>query len=544
MTGLIDTWNALTLQRRIIVGAAAAATVVLMLLLARTAAQPEMRLLYGGLDERASGEIVAALDQMGVANEVRGGGIYVPSNERERARLDLARQGLPQQGQAGYELLDGLSGFGTTSEMFQATYWRSKEGELARTILAVPGVRAARVHIGQRTEAPFARQETPATAAVTVTMDGGRLPERAAMSIRFLVALAVPGLDPEQVAVIDADAGVVLGPNDDGSATAEGVDPSAELEKEIRDLLAPHVGADNVRVSASVETSSEQTTISERVIDPESRIAVSEESEALTENSTGAPATVTVASNLPDGDAQGGEQTSAREQTRDRVAYEFSELRREAVTPAGVVERIGVAVLINDVATVNEAGETVYTTRSPAELADIEELVRSAIAFDAERGDVITVKSMPFVATPEQGVLAQDGFELFLEQNLTQLIQFAVLAVAMLILALFVVRPILTARPAGENTDFAALGLEGEGVIRLEGGTLEGGAGQVDGDGVAALTDGADIEPLPDDLIVDKPDDSNLITVLRESVIDRTEDAANQLRNWLNAEAQTRAEMD
>ncbi|MEL6317861.1 MAG: flagellar M-ring protein FliF, partial [Pseudomonadota bacterium] len=215
MNALMANWSGLSAQRKVALAAAVLTTLFLTFYIARTATQPQMALLYGGLDQRSAGQVVAALDGLGVRSEVRGDQIFVPEGARDRARLDLARQGLPQMGQAGYELLDQLSGFGTTSEMFQAAYWRAKEGELARTILSVPGVRSARVHIGASSRRPFGRNQQKATAAVTVRTNGGALSEQTAVSIRYLVALAVSNLDASQVAVIDADNGVVLRPGEE-----------------------------------------------------------------------------------------------------------------------------------------------------------------------------------------------------------------------------------------------------------------------------------------------------------------------------------------
>ena len=99
-----------------------------------------MALIYGGLDSAQAGEVIAGIERAGVPYEVRGDAIYVASDQRDRLRMDLAAEGLPAAGSTGYELLDGMSGFGTTSQMFDAAYWRAKEGELARTILALPNV--------------------------------------------------------------------------------------------------------------------------------------------------------------------------------------------------------------------------------------------------------------------------------------------------------------------------------------------------------------------------------------------------------------------
>ena len=468
MTSLLNTWNALTIQRRVFLIAAVIGAMVAVAMVARLAAQPSMSLLYGGLDPKNSGEVVAALEGMGVAVEVRGDSIYVPTGERDRVRLALARDGLPERGQDGYELLDNLSGFGTTSEMFNAALWRAREGELARTILSVPGVRSARVHIGAAARRAFARGDQKPTAAVTVRMSSSALSDSAALSIRYLVALAVPGLDPAQVAVIDAENGVVLRPGEDraGALVDRAERRGDKLKAELEALLSVRVGAGNARVSVTVETTSESQTVSERILDPDSQVTMNSQVEETTSTNKGGAGAVTVASNLPDGDAAGGStRESSESQNRETVSYQYSETRRDQVTQAGAVKRVGVAVLINDARAVAEDGTVTYAQRAPEELAAIEDLVKSAIAFDAERGDTVTVESMRFVEDPGEGTLAEASpIERALADNLPTFLQLGVLALVALALGLFVVRPILTSGARQEQDAFEAeaLSLDGE----------------------------------------------------------------------------------
>ena len=116
----------------------------------------------------AAGDVVRALEQRGATFDVRGGSIFVDSSQRDELRMTLASEGLPANSTSGYELLDSLSGFGTTSQMFDAAYWRAKEGELARTIVASSQFAMARVHIASTGSNPFQRGITP-KASVSVT---------------------------------------------------------------------------------------------------------------------------------------------------------------------------------------------------------------------------------------------------------------------------------------------------------------------------------------------------------------------------------------
>ena len=235
--------------------------------------------------------------------------------------MALAAKGLPAGGPAGYEILDGLSGFGTTSQMFDAAYWRAKEGELARTITGSPNVRAARVHLANPVSQPFSR--TPAgSASVTVTMARGELDRGQAEAIRYLVSSAVAGITPEAVAVIDAARGVVLAGEDGPAARAARRAPTTAPRRCAPTSSAcsrPASAPGRAIVEVNVDADMDSQTITERIIDPESRVAISSEIEESTENAQGANPGVTVASNLPDGDV-GGDAERQHPQRHRRAA--------------------------------------------------------------------------------------------------------------------------------------------------------------------------------------------------------------------------------
>ncbi|TMV94618.1 flagellar M-ring protein FliF [Thioclava sp. BHET1] len=454
MQQLLGVWQALDLRKRIIVSLATGAMFAAILAISSMASKPSMSLLFAGLGGSESGEVVSALEQRGVAYEVRGDAIFVPAAQRDALRMTLAAQGLPAGGSAGYELLDSLSGFGTTSQMFDAAYWRAKEGELARTIAASPAIRSARVHIAHPTNQPFRKDLAP-SASVTVTGTGGPIGAEQAKALRYLVASAVTGMSPDAVSIIDSTRGLVASSED--SSAQEGADERAKALKEnVERLLAARVGAGNAVVELSVETMNEREAITEHRFDPEGRVAISTDTVETTKQSDATqPAAVTVASNLPTGDAaDGGKSQSQSSETRERTNYEVSETRREVLRTPGAIKRLSVAVLVDGVTTQNSDGTTSWAPRSEAELATLKELVSSAVGFDAERGDVITLQSLQFESLPEQGTYAGAGALGGMSFDLTQIIQIAVLALVALVLGLFVARPILTQQP-----ELAARGL-------------------------------------------------------------------------------------
>ncbi len=537
MSQLFETWQALDLRRRIVLAGAVILTIAAVLSLANIATRPGMSLLYSGLDPAAAGEVVGSLEQMGVVSEVRGDAIYVTEDARDRVRLALAREGLPRQGQAGYELLDQISGFSATSDMFDAAYWRAKEGELARTILASPGVRAARVHIAVPSRRPFARSGSGTTAAITVTMSGGALTPEQATALRYVVALAVADLSPDQVAVIDSRAGMVLAPGTNNpltNASSRAHERETKLKAEIEQLLAARVGRDKARVSVTVETDREAETLTERVIKPDTRVTIHSDTEEITDDSQGANGNVTVASNLPDGDANAqNTRSSARTESRERVNYDYSEVRRETVRAAGAIRRISVAVLVDGIVAENAAGESSWQPRTPEELDTLRELVAAAVGFDESRGDVVTVESMPFQPDATPGALVESSpISRFIERNALTLVQLVVLAVVAIILALTVIRPMLNARPEPNAFDGMALAADGGAELQTLGAAEQGALPNPEGGSGSERESEEDAEFESDYLTTE----TSPIEALRAIVADRPEQALIALREWLEDE--------
>lgn len=522
MSSLNSAWSNLDARRRIAVIGATAAVFAAILFLARSTTSTDMSLLYAGLDNSTAGGVIAALDQQGVQYDVEGGSIFVPTASRDRLRMTLASAGLPANSSQGYELLDNLSGFGTTSQMFDAAYWRAREGELARTILSSPHIRAARVHISANTSQPFRREQAP-TAAVTVTTIGGSMDTAQADALRYLVASSVPGLANSDVAVIDDVAGLIAG-SDGTSFSQDAADRAAELRSRVERLLAARVGAGNAVVEVSVDTVTETESIIERRFDPETRVAISTEVQESTASSQDSLAgDVTIASNLPDGDAAGnsGSTTNENSESRAITNFEVSETQREVVRAPGAIKRISVAVMVNDLVSVNDAGEAIATPRPAEELEDLRMLVASAVGFDEARGDEITIRSMAFEALPMVGTEAGAGEVPVAPFDLMRIIQTGVLALVALILGLFVVRPILTANRQAIPLLDDSSGTSGA-VINGPGGNV------IDGVASAASTRGS----LETDAATPSSDDP--VDRLRGLIEDRREEAIQVLQSWID----------
>ena len=432
-----------------------AITVVSFGWLATAPSRAPMALLYGGLDDSSAGEIIAALDTMDVRADVRGRAIYVPKSQRDTVRLALARQGLPQQGQPGFELLDNIEGYSTTSEMFDAAYWRAKEGELSRTIIATPGIEAVRVHLGVPKKTTFARGAGTVTASVTVSMTRGRLGMQQATAIRYLIALAVPNLEPEQVAIIDARRGVILKPGavEEEVPGASASDRAKRMEQKLLQLLEARVGPGNARVSVALDIEHSGEVVSERILDPDSRILMNRDVSESTETGVEAGGQVTVASNLPEGEiGQSGAQNE-RTETRETLSYQYSETNRQRRRVPGSITRLQVAVLLNEKQSDSENSDSQIAERTDEEVEAIRDLVAASVGYNDARGDVVTVKVMNFHQEKiEEGEFYEPGATYFLSSNIIAILQVIVPAIVILALALFVVKPILSqSTPAAEQ---------------------------------------------------------------------------------------------
>jgi flagellar M-ring protein FliF len=512
--GFLETLKGLTLSKQITLVITIVAVAFMMVVLVQQTTKPGMSLLYSGLGSTEAGEVVGELEKMGIPYDVRGEAIYIEASKRDQTRLMLAKDGLPRPAVSGYELLDEVNGFAVTSEMYNASYWRAKEGELARTILSMPEVSGARVHIGASLKSGLSRLSQPHSASVSVTARRS-LSVPQAKAIQHLVALAVSGVSPEDVVVIDSAAGIVAGPG----ASDNVADPSvktanlaAQLEAKLLQILEARVGSGNARVSVAAEIDFEQVTTSEVSYDPDSRVLrsrrVSEESESNSGSQGGA---VSVASNLPAGDAQGQNSSSgSRSVSSENSEYEISQLRRETQKGAGSIKKLSVAVLINSRSLADGADGAALTE---AETTAMQALVTSAVGLDVERGDILSIEFLPFaeMVVEEELLTETPLMERLLERYLWSGIQAVLLGLVIIVLAIFVLRPML--RPsAGAMPALADGGANAAAQPMADGITQAPQAGAMPGAG-------GDLDPA---------------AVLRDFTNGRQDEATAVLEEWLN----------
>ena len=467
----IETLRALPLSRQLMLGAAVLGIIFVMNFMVQGATREPMALLYSGLEPQYAGEIIEELEKSGTAYEIQGGAIFIPEGKRDEVRFALAKEGLPRQSVQGYELLDDVNGFSVTSEMYNASYWRAKEGELTRTILAIPGISSARVHIGASLRSGFSRSQAAQTASVTIATTHN-LSKGQAEAIQYLVALAVSGLKPEDVAVIDPTKGILAGPKSaETGAAAE--DQAGALEQKITNLLEARVGIGNARVTASLDVSRERQRISEVSFDPQSKVIRSRTTSDSSETgSGGAAGALTVASNLPQEEgagAGGGSSSNAAKNASESIAYEINETRTEIEKLPGQIQRISIAVLLNEQAFgIDPAAADAASAREKI-ISDVQSLVSSGAGLNLERGDSISVELMPFQTVAAEDLVAAPGMvEQLVERYFWSGLQAVLLGLVVIVLAFGVVRPMLMpkARTAG------ALALPAPGAVAGAGGAV------------------------------------------------------------------------
>jgi flagellar M-ring protein FliF len=340
-----------------------------------------------GLSIDAIAEVASKLDDAAIPYRLELGGseIQVAEANLARARVLVAREGLPARGRPGFELFDKPS-WGMTDFTQRINYRRALEGELERTITNMRGVDGAQVHLAIAESNAFRKANNPEAASVVLKLRSGARPGAELVDgITSLIASSVDGLDSDKVTVLD-DSGHLL-----SAAVEPGVadgltkrqlalrrDVEGYLETKAEELVAQVVGSGNARVRVAADINFDRLDRTTQTVDPEMQVTTHEEK-----------------SEIVPGAGQTGAGTSATS-----ASYEASRKIETFSAATGGVRRLSVAVLVNERAPAD--GATPVQPRTPAELRQVESLVRNAVGLDSIRGDAITVVSVPFdLMSPE-----------------------------------------------------------------------------------------------------------------------------------------------
>lgn len=440
------------------VGGGGAALLITILL---NLAAPPMGLLYSNLDLREAGSITQALDQAGIKYQVQGDGstIMVPRDKVATARLMLAGKGLPTSDSVGYEIFDTQNALGQTDFVQQLNRQRALEGELARTIRALDGVTYTRVHLVLPERQLFQDSAEQASASVTIGV-GARDPSTDEVrAVQNLVAGAVPNLKPERVVVIDQHGKTLSAESDVAGKEAE--DAKAAIEDTIRarvkSLVEGVVGPGKARVQVSADVDMNQVTTQSEKFDPDGQVVRSEQTNdtsAKDNQGGGSLAATSASTNVPGGTQTAGQsQSNGSENTgsESTTNYEISKTVTTQVQQPGTVKRLSVAVAVDGVTAPGQNGKPgAYTPRSADEMQRLNELVKAAIGFSADRGDQVQVVNVRFPeAEDAEGVSASNPLMGFDKNDIMRIAELAVLAVVAGLILFFVIRPMIRSASAG-----------------------------------------------------------------------------------------------
>jgi flagellar M-ring protein FliF len=442
------------------------------------AGRPDWRVLFSGLDGKDVQQVSQELAAAGIPYEMTadGGGVQVPAEMLDKARMEVAAKGMPQTGRLGFELFDKPNWVGSEFDE-KVNYQRALEGELEHTIGTLGVVRSARVHLVLPQPSLFAAQEKVAKASVVLKLKRATLSPEQVDSIRSLVAGAVENLTPEQVTLVDADGRVNFKQRVKGLGDTDAAEVEQAMEAKLVAMLEPLAGRDNVRatVNVSYELGSEERT--DEVYDPSQTATLtmqkSEQTSAQLAKPSGIPGT---ASNSPAAAAVGtaaGSQAAAAPGTppllqkealpvypqqgagagqtlhEENGTYGVTKHLLHSEQGPGRVRRVTAAVVVNDRTAVEGAGKMermVWKPRSADEMRRLDELAKAAVGFDVKRGDQVAVENVSFSSNaPEMKPAAMDRAmeeAKALLHSQPGLMRTAVMGLCGVLLVLFVLRPV------------------------------------------------------------------------------------------------------
>lgn len=457
--------------------------------------KPAYETLYVGLETTDLNQVSIALAEASIDFAVASDGtsIQVPVGMTGKARLLLAERGLPNSANAGYELFDNVGSLGLTSFMQEVTRVRALEGEIGRSIQQISGVAAARVHIVMPDVGNFRRGEQKPTASVMIraSTSTGR---KAAASIRHLVASAVPGLEVDDVTILDSTGQLLAAGDEYGNSELNRSlnivqSVQQELETNIDKALAPFLGMDNFRSSVTANLNTDSQQIQETIFDPESRVErsvrITKEEQRSQQNQNDSAATVE--QNIPQaapeaGGATGPQSSDQSDKKEEQTNYEINSRTVATVRNSYQIEKLSVAVVVNRGRIAQMVGEPVDQAKIDAYLAEMQKIVTSAAGLNQERGDVVTLTAMDFLESQLlEEAASGPGVTEVLSRNLGGIINSLAFVVVAFLVVWLGLRPLV--RTVGATTASTELSTDSAGLELPDFSPAAGGSSLMEGFG-------------------------------------------------------------
>jgi flagellar M-ring protein FliF len=442
-----------------------AASVALGVAVVLWSQQPGYTLLYANLSSKDAGQVIDALQKSGIVFKVdeATGAVMVESSKLQTARMQLAKDGLPEGNAMGFEMLQKDQGFGTSQFIETARFQRALEGELSRTIATLRNVEAARLHLAIPKRSVFLRDRADPTASVMVDLYSGRtLDDEQIAAIVHLVSSSVPHLKPENVTVVNQRGDLLSSSNStDGLApTSSQFSYNRKLEltysDRIRQLLEPIIGTGRVRATVNADLDFTVTERTQEFFNPDLPALRSEQiSEDETTAGNAASGIPGAVSNQPPQDAvvqQPGAgvdpgagalpATAPVNSSKHSVRnYELDKTVSHTRLATGTVRRLSIAVVVDNKQELDENDELVSKPWKDDELNRFTTLVKEAVGFDVQRGDSVNIVNSSFIPLPEAEVIPEPSL---LEQPwIWDVARQAAGALGLLIVVFGVLKPVM-----------------------------------------------------------------------------------------------------
>ncbi len=426
--------QSMSMRQRVVLGGAALGVLVVAFLLFSIASKPSYTLVSSGLDPAQTGRMTTALDERGIAYEIRNNGtaLAVEKSQTATAQIALSEAGLGGANGGGGEPWKQFDEqkLGSSSFQQQVAYQRALEAQIAQTIGGVQGVNGAQVQLTLPEDQLFADEAKPATAAVLLSGDSGSLESASVKGIANLVASSVEGLKTENVTIADG-AGRMLWPaGENGGAgsiskAAAEARYASQLETSLNALLLRTLGPDKGQVRVNAQLNVDDTSIEELRYERGVPLERSTETEQLEGGAAAAGAAAGTTANVPgyaegEGAGAGGDSNYESEKQTTKMAVGKT-IRRTKVAP-GEVERLDVALVVDD-------------SVEAADVAALRGAVRSAAGIQPDRGDTFAVSQIAF-AEPAQ----EPTSSLVPPEGVVGYAKYALLALASLLFLFFVTR--------------------------------------------------------------------------------------------------------
>jgi flagellar M-ring protein FliF len=424
------------------------------------AMRPSFVALDMNLNERDSVDVIAMLQSSKTRYEpdASSGRILVPNDKLAEVRMQLLGAGLAGSASMGSEMLQEEQSIGTSTQLLNERFRLVRETELSRTISALRGVDAARVHLALPKQSSFVRNRSRASASVMLKLSPGRsLDSAQVQGIVNLVASSVPNMAVAQVTVVDQYSRLLSRDAAGGELAISNrqFEYKRNFERSyverIEQLLAPIIGVNGVRAQVNAELDFSENERHEEAFAGKPSNVRSEQVED--HRSDGAGLVGGIPGALTNQPPEGGNIEKIDEATAagDSGSIAKSTMRNyeldktvthTRVAPGGLL-RLSVAVLVDDRMVLGDKGAPIRTPREKDELESITGLVKEAIGFNNKRGDSVVIVNRSFEmpvqieAIPEPAIWKQSWFDSMVKNTLA--------AIVMGMLLLLVLRPAVAA---------------------------------------------------------------------------------------------------